>query len=353
MSRSDGKYQIPTRFGKMLHASRAQELGGGGSAGSSSASPVLFANDQFVLTAVTPVTLILTYLPIVKSPHVELNGLGQQEGVDYTIDGPTITLLTAVAAIDDLVDVRYAYLTDVPVEPEEFVESATFEYTGATQFWVVPYDLTATVELWGAQGGGGAGGLGGYVETVLAFTEGESIAVEVGENPTNQSGGYNGGGYAGDWSADGKGGGGASDVRRTPYALADRLATAGGGGGQGNGGAIGGAGGADTGGTGGPGVGSSLGGEGGTQVAGGAPGSDDWGGEGFGTAGALGVGGLGNDHAGGAGLGPGGGGGGFYGGGGGSGQATGGGGGSNHTTGTVVANEQGVRAGHGRVVITW
>jgi hypothetical protein len=223
-----------------------------------------------------------------------------------------------------------------------------FTFTGAPQSWIVPeYVTSATIDAYGAEGGGSAcghqGGLGGHAVATVDVVPGDTLYVLVGGKGTDydcnggppfSAGGYNGGG---DVSGPGPSGGGASDIRTDLADLNSRLVVAGGGGGLGGGDAwLGGAGGGLTGGDGlccswaPPG---SYGGTGGTQMAGGTPG------------GAFGSGG-----AGGFALGESGGGGGWYGGG--SGAVGGAGGGSGHgPPGTMF--ESGVRAGNGLVTITY
>lgn len=93
------------------------EIRGAGSPGSSPG--VLFARDRFELASPTP-ALTLSFLPIPASPHVYLNGVEQDEAVDYTLIGTTLTVLAAMDAIaDDVVDVRYAYLRGLPGLPRD------------------------------------------------------------------------------------------------------------------------------------------------------------------------------------------------------------------------------------------
>lgn len=210
---------------------------------------------------------------------------------------------------------------------------ATFDFTGSYQDWTVPGGVTSVrINLVGAAGGteetppNGYGGLATTLDYwTLTVTPGETLRIFVGGKGVNGThagagvGGYNGGGSGGSAGSIPSitsypaGGGGATDVRRYPYALADRLIVAsGGGGGGGNGGGHGGGGGAYVGGNGGvsP-YGGPLGG------VGGAPGAGGTGATGVanGTDGTLGVGG---DGGGVSFRGGGGGGGGLYGGGGGA-----------------------------------
>ncbi len=239
-----------------------------------------------------------------------------------------------------------------------------FIYTGAPEYYTVPAGARFLVfGLEGASGGDefhatanwANGGHGARLVTTIdlaanGVSAGDVLEVRVGgEGQTGSAtaagaGGWNGGAAGGfvwnglSGTAGPGGGGGATDVRKAPYTLADRLCVAGGGAGaggnngtlstDGNGGdaGLGGERGAGTGG---------LPGAKGTSSAGGAGGS---GGSDSGSAGSLGVGGAGGA----TGIrGGGGGGGGYYGGGGGAGTTTpgtgggGGGGGSTHTVGAL------------------
>ncbi len=225
--------------------------------------------------------------------------------------------------------------------------SASFEYTGAEQTFVVPAGVSSVhvLAVGGSGGeaftGGGAGGAAAEVGGDLTVTPGETLYVEVGGDGHSEleggGGGFNGGGAGGPVPFGAGAGGGASDVRTAPIAAGlspdTRLLVAGAGGGGGGFGifclAAGGAGGAaeqagENGHCG------NNGGHPGTQTEGGQPGTN---GCGPGEPGRIGNGGAG----GGDGLfgnfcensTGGGGGGGLYGGGGGCGgnQNAGGGGG--------------------------
>ena len=232
--------------------------------------------------------------------------------------------------------------------------SQTFSYTGAQQSFVVPAGVTSiSVDAYGAQGGSNSPSTninyGGRVQADLPVTPGTTIYVYVGEQPTGVTGGWNGGGSG---ETAGIGGGGASDIRIGGTTYAERVIVAGGAGGGGfwsnqevNGGLGGGL-------VGGNGYRvdytTAPGGDGGTQTA-----------SANGTcasfnnpicAGGFGFGGSPT----GCGCEVYGGGGGWYGGGG-SGNCRGGGGGSSYTDATAsnVVHTQGVRIGHGEVIITW
>ncbi len=122
-----------------------------------------------------------------------------------------------------------------------FPYDGIFGDIGVPVFWIVPRRVySATFHLYGAQGGRGeeAGGRGGEVSDALAVKPGELLEIEVGGMPAGavfgSSGGYDGGGAGGKGPAqDGGGGGGASDIRKAPFKLGDRLLVAGGGGGGG------------------------------------------------------------------------------------------------------------------------
>jgi hypothetical protein len=204
----------------------------------------------------------------------------------------------------------------------------TFTYTGKPQRFTVPSNVTSlTVDVVAARGGGQSGGLGGRVLATIPVTSGETLAVYVGGQGTDATGGFNGGGNGGSYSA-GYGGGGASDVREGGSKLRDRILIAGAGGGEGGGDyqyqppGRGGSGGGRIGRSGGSGsLSFGQGGRGGTQHHGGSGGVA--GGSGSngtpGKSGYLGHGGSGGNGGGGFGGGGGGGGGGYYGGGGGGG----------------------------------
>jgi hypothetical protein len=236
--------------------------------------------------------------------------------------------------------------------------TTVFTYTGAAQDYVVGTGITTVaVDADGGAGGGGstggAGGNGGSTHSIVSVTPGETLQVNVGgvggtaSGGTGAAGGFNGGAAGGTGADGGGGGGGASDVRRAPDALTDRLVVAaGGGGGGGYGGGAGGVGseaGADGGDA--QGQGGLSGGNGGTGGAGNAATSG-----GDGTAGQGGAGGNGVD----AGAG---GGGGLLGGGGGGGnsccfQGGGGGGGGSSFGPTGSTFEAGSQSSNGQVSIT-
>ena len=236
----------------------------------------------------------------------------------------------------------------------------TFSYTGSGQTFTVPAGCTSiTVDLLGAKGGNGQNGStagdGGRVQGIVPVVPGQILNINVGGSGSDcgicPSGGFNGGGGTSAGSSQQAGtGGGASDIRISPYALADRLFVAGGGGGGGYSGssANGGGGGGLTG------LSGSTwnvypAGTGGSQIAGGTGGNGSSWNQPSGGNGVSGVGGNGQGWSGGGG----GGGGGYYGGGGGF--ISGGGGGSSYSTSTAtnVVHSQGYNAGNGQIVLTW
>ena len=137
-------------------------------------------------------------------------------------------------------------------------QTISFGYRAGATTWVVPAGVhTATFDLAGARGGIGVfqsqAGRGARVVATIAVTPGETLQINVGGEgggylswPTRAEagrgkGGWNGGGDGGLGPGDDNGpyqapgGGGASDVRRDAdgdYVLADRILTAGGGGGN-------------------------------------------------------------------------------------------------------------------------
>lgn len=237
--------------------------------------------------------------------------------------------------------------------------SVTFNYTGAVQTFTVPACVTSiTVDAMGAKAGNNGsfvGGNGGRVQATVPVTPGEVLQILVGQlgvsTSTSNPAVYNGGGGVFSYVSGGTAGtgGGATDIRRSPYSLNDRLVVSGGGGGGGY---------VNIGGHGGGLVGQSgvpysafpnSGGQGGTQSAGGAAGVACCSCPTYTTAGILGQGGNGA----GDGAGGGGGGGGYYGGGGSC--FAGGGGGSSYTAPGVtgVTHTQGFNTGAGQVIITY
>lgn len=254
--------------------------------------------------------------------------------------------------------------TTAPFTQLIFNYNGTDGTNGSPQNFIVPAGVTfVLVDSYGAEGGTGTdnqpntpGGLGSHILARLEVIPGETLHVFVGGRGQNSGGGgYNGGGSAPAIFNAG-GAGGASDVRRAPYGLADRMIIAAGGGGGGISPTD------DAGGGGGGGFPNGIdgidntywndgGGGGGTQVAGGTGGFAGIGGTQPGDPGTLGMGGAGGVDV----LwGGGGGGGGLYGGGGGGGATSrysgGGGGSSAAPIGTMLTSTDSIQAGHGLIV---
>ena len=262
--------------------------------------------------------------------------------------------------------------TSAPTYVERFVPPAgtrTFLYTGAAESFTVPECVTTiTADVHGAQGGNGtyyAGGLGGRVQATLTVVPNTSLSIRIGGaggGPCPGGGlpGFNGGGPGScNAASDSANGGGATDIRVSPFGIGNRIIVAGAGGGAGfncaastnqpdHGGAGGGLTGQRF-----PSLCTPMGtGAGGSQVAGGVGGTS---GTNQAGSGGLGVGGNAAPTSGVTTITEGGGGGGgYYGGGGG--LYGGGGGGSSYVTATgssAITHWQGVRYGHGLVVLTW
>lgn len=264
----------------------------------------------------------------------------------------------------------------VQTESEATLKTVYFDYIGAAQDFVVPFDVTEIeFEIEGAAGHSDSavvptrvGGLGARVSGKLLVDPLETLRLMVGGSGTNGNGtggGYNGGGHPGFGTTPtqyGGGGGGATDIRSGGTSLANRVATAAGGGGAGAttsgtaGTGFGGHGGTTNGADGVSGASGSLGGQGGQQAQGGIGGTGNT----NGGAGTLGQGGQGATTASGSPIArtAGGGGGGHYGGGGGgatTANGSGAGGGSSYAnvarTRDVIMTP-GVKANHGRIKLT-
>lgn len=114
-----------------------------------------------------------------------------------------------------------------------------FVYTGGEQYWTVPECVSSiNIELFGASGGGLLGGSGAAINGTINVTPGQILQINVGGQGENTSGGFNGGGDGASASSNSDnafGGGGASDIRISPYQLNDRIVVASGGGGMGGG----------------------------------------------------------------------------------------------------------------------
>lgn len=117
--------------------------------------------------------------------------------------------------------------------------TVNFNFTNSIQTFVVPpcvFSLNITAA--GAKGGGGNGGNGAVITGIIPVTPGQILEISVGGMGACPGTGFNGGGNgpaANSIANAACGGGGATDIRITPYALGNRLIVAGGGGGMGGG----------------------------------------------------------------------------------------------------------------------
>src|SRR5690606_3229285 len=246
--------------------------------------------------------------------------------------------------------------------PTYIIHAQTFNYTGTVQTVTLPAGLYE-IEMWGANGGGSQGGIGGYTKGEYNHTGGTLYIVVggaggTGGTPSDLNGGYNGGGPRPNPGGATRGsGGGATHISRSTGLLTDStvrtnivIVAGGGGGGSNTTGIVAGGGGV----TGANSNGANPG-QGGTQTAGGAAGA--------GTSGSPGTAGQGGQSLDMAGAG----GGGWYGGGAGGGSvggnnSNGGGGGSSYIGGvtsgtTIMFGQTGFVSnpdvsGNGRVHIT-
>lgn len=218
-----------------------------------------------------------------------------------------------------------------------------FDTVGTETFDIPGGVETILAELHGSAGDGD--GHGGFVRAFIDTGSESELEIRVGGRD-----GTNGGGA--------HGGGGASDIRISPFGLEDRVLVAGGGGGDPSRGANGGGDGGHPAGIDG-GDNDAGGGGGGTQTEGGSGGSGSGSSNPRGDAGEFGIGGDGGDGFEAVG---GGGGGGYYGGGGGGGSdvnlgsAGGGGGGSSYADAGLVSDESfdtGVNSDDGYVVLIY
>lgn len=174
----------------------------------------------------------------------------------------------------------------ITIDPPSAITDAAFGYTGAAATYTVPTGVSQlAVRLYGGQGSAP----GDIVTGILPVTAGAVLQVNIagagvplttpvgGGALVGGQGGWNGGGAVGSGvNENSTGGGGASDIRVSPYALASRIVVAAGGGGcysffcgYGWGAGTGGAGVTGIGGDGGRNPGELGGGTGGTLTAGG------------------------------------------------------------------------------------
>lgn len=129
----------------------------------------------------------------------------------------------------------------ITIDPPSAITNAAFGYTGTAQTFTVPTGVSQlAVRLYGGQGSA----QGDIVYGILPVTAGATLQINIagagvplstpvgGGALVGGQGGWNGGGSVGSGTNEGStGGGGASDIRVSPYALADRIVVAAGGGG--------------------------------------------------------------------------------------------------------------------------
>ena len=100
------------------------------------------------------------------------------------------------------------------------INAVNFGYTGAVQTYTVPAWGYYTLEVWGAQGGGGP--YGGYSTGVVQLNAGTVLYIVVGGTTSTTSGGYNGGGST---PTGAYGGGGATHIATTTGLLSTLSST--------------------------------------------------------------------------------------------------------------------------------
>ncbi len=152
---------------------------------------------------------------------------------------------TAHQLEDDLAEQIEGELNRIGATSVIFRYNKTSSSANLNQGYAIPRTGWYKIELFGAQGGNSGakyGGKGAYTSGYIYLEAGRQLYFNVGGQPTNSSGGVNGGGNSGSLS-NAKGGGGATDVRLNGTALSDRIMVAAGGGGA-NSSVSGGAGGA-------------------------------------------------------------------------------------------------------------
>jgi type II secretory pathway pseudopilin PulG len=158
------------------------------------------------------------------------------DNIDYSIGddkGKCVLAFYEEGVTSDITE----YLS--PDEIEKLNGAQPFYYTGGSQEFVVPKGVKELkLEVWGAQGGGTKGGLGGYSYGTLTVTTGKILHVYVGGQGSSVAegkGGWNGGGDGPTGAIDGgMSGGGGTDIRTSKNnTYNDRVIVAGGGGGTG------------------------------------------------------------------------------------------------------------------------
>ena len=150
-----------------------------------------------------------------------------------------LLLVATVSVRADLASLPFGSISPPPTSHIESsinaVSPVKLRYVGYPQSFSVPPNITSiAVTLHGGSGGRGSdsGGRGAKISSIIPVSPDEVLTVVVGSAGQAFEGGYNGGGRGAQWGP-WTGGGGATDLRRHPYSLADRILIAGGGGGAG------------------------------------------------------------------------------------------------------------------------
>lgn len=85
--------------------------------------------DQFTLASSGAQDLTLTYLPVEQSWNCDLNGVTAFWGTDYTVDGQTLSLETALGAVTgDKVQIQYDYLSGQPAATTDALNDLNIPY---------------------------------------------------------------------------------------------------------------------------------------------------------------------------------------------------------------------------------
>ena len=94
------------------------------------------------------------------------------------------------------------------IEKVELNTAWEMSYSGQVEEFIVPVSGTYQLELWGAQGGTGNGGKGGYSAGTKTLAKNTVLFIVVGEQPSGKVAGYNGGGTGVTGTGGSAGGGG-------------------------------------------------------------------------------------------------------------------------------------------------
>ena len=179
---------------------------------------------------------VVTVNPTETVPTIALNGdasVTLQEEDTYTEQGATVAEGVQVAIIGEVkTNIPGTYVVKyIAIDQNGNMNSVTrtvtvnrrtvwdFDYTGDVQTFTVPYAGTYKLETWGAQGGHNNSNsnvnYGGYSTGTILLEKDKILKVVVGESPTSNIGGYNGGGTGlNDGAQSGYGGGGATHIAK-------------------------------------------------------------------------------------------------------------------------------------------